>query len=154
MNDLSKEEFIEIILEQRQQIASLQKQVAELTRLLGLDSQSSSRPPSTSSCSKRNKRKSKSKRKPGAQPGRNGHHRELLPPEQVDDFVTLFPDACQACLHELLTEAKPGVVLTDRYKGHDWLLDSVKRHRRHIFEPLSRLVSGSRWGQPQLLFTP
>jgi hypothetical protein len=50
----------------------------------------------------------------------------LLPPEQVDDFVDLFPEGCEGCAHAL-----PEVVDTAacRYQQLD-----IRDHRPHLTE--------------------
>ena len=54
----------------------------------------------------------RSGRKRGGQPGHEGRHRRLLPPEQVDEVVEHWPERCQACARvfaewELVDAAKP-----------------------------------------------
>jgi len=105
---LSKEELIAIILLQQEQIETLMKQAArvqvleaqveELKRRLDLDSHNSSKPPSSDGPgAEPRKSKGGGKRKPGGQPGHRGHHRELLPVEQVDQITGLKPHACEHC---------------------------------------------------------
>src|SRR5690606_17077239 len=36
-------------------------------------------------------------KKRGGQKGHRGHHRELLPPEQVDETHEIYPEACACC---------------------------------------------------------
>jgi len=84
-----------------EQVAMLMKHVAELTEKLGQNSRNSHLPPSSDSPGdreqRRGKKKSKSGRKRGGQPGHQGSHRELLPPEKVTKFVDLFPPECENC---------------------------------------------------------
>src|SRR2546430_8870012 len=47
----------------------------------------------------RSPRRPGSGRKPGGQPGHEGKHRRLLPPEQVDEIVEHWPERCPACAH-------------------------------------------------------
>lgn len=83
------------------QVAMLIKQVADLSEKLGRNSRNSHMPPSSDSPQERQQRrgnkKSKSERKRGGQPGHEGSHRELLPPEKVHKFVDLFPSECENC---------------------------------------------------------
>ncbi len=82
------------------QVAALMKQVAELTEKVGRNSRNSHMPPSSDSPQdrqQRGKKKSKSERKRGGQPGHEGSHRELLPPDKVNKFVDLFPPECENC---------------------------------------------------------
>jgi transposase len=82
----------------------------ELERQLGLNSQNSSKPPSTDSDKDREKRPRgrRSGRRPGGQPGHEGHHRELLPEDEVDNFESHFPTACDDCGCELSPEDASG----------------------------------------------
>ena len=104
----AKEQLIEIILLQQKQIAMLmaqaarvqvlEAQVEELKRRLGMDSHNSSKPPSSDGPeTEARKRKGGGKRKPGGQTGHEGHHRELLPVEQVDQVTAVKPCACEHC---------------------------------------------------------
>ena len=98
--------------EHQQQICGLQKKVGLLEELLGQNSGNSNRPPSSDppgSGPKRGKgergkgergkrgKGKKNKRKRGGQPGHPGSHRKLLPPEQVDEVVDLYPEQCRNC---------------------------------------------------------
>jgi hypothetical protein len=47
------------------------------------------------------KRRARSPRKRGAQPGHPGHSRALVPIEQVSEIVTLVPTHCGSCGHHL-----------------------------------------------------
>lgn len=83
-------------------VASLMKQVAELTEKLGQNSSNSHRPPSSDTPDERRQRRNKAKkdkqrRKRGAQAGHRGTHRELLPEGKVNKFVDLFPEECENC---------------------------------------------------------
>lgn len=106
---VSKEQLIDIILLQQEQIATLMSQVAalnaqveELKRRLGINSQNSSKPPSSDGPdAEPRKSKGGGKRKPGGQPGHEGHHRELLPVEQVDQVTDVKPCACGHCGRKL-----------------------------------------------------
>ncbi|WP_430687901.1 DUF6444 domain-containing protein [Lujinxingia sediminis] len=65
----------------KQMLREALQRIAELERMLGLNSQNSSKPPSTDNerARKRRRRKKPSGRVPGGQPGHQGHCRELLP---------------------------------------------------------------------------
>lgn len=72
----------------------------ELRRRLGMNSSNSSKPPSSDppgATSAEGKKKKKKKRKRGAQKGHCGYKRSLLPPERVDYFLDIKPDACKTC---------------------------------------------------------
>lgn len=87
----------------RRTVDELTKQVAMLMEKLGENSRNSHLPPSSdgpgarSSTPTSSPKKSKSKRKRGGQRGHRGHKRELLPADQVDHVVELFPDECESC---------------------------------------------------------
>jgi transposase len=78
----------------------LEARVAELERRLNRSSRNSSLPPSQDppSAPKRPGWKG-SGRKRGGQPGHEGRHRRLLPPEQVDEIVEHWPERCRSCAH-------------------------------------------------------
>jgi transposase len=83
-------------------VAKLTKQVAVLGEKLGRNSKNSHLPPSTDppgriGGSTKNKKSKKSRRKRGGQPGHKGSHRALLPENQVDEFVNLYPPKCENC---------------------------------------------------------
>ena len=92
-------------------IAELERKVEELTRLVKVFEErlrrfsgNSDKPPSSDSPKAREERHGKGEkgsRKRGGQPGHPGSTRELLPAEQVDDFVHLFPPQCESCLASL-----------------------------------------------------
>ena len=89
-------------------VAELEELVTKLREELGRNSTNSNLPPSSDGPGKsRNQRKAERKRrkdkgkKRGGQPGHSGSHRKLLPPEQVDDFVELYPERCESCWESL-----------------------------------------------------
>jgi transposase len=89
----------------RKQMAEQAKRIADLERQLALRQQNStttSKPPSSDGLAGRPRlrgRRTKSRRKPGGQPGHPGHHRVLVPEARVDAIVDLVPDACRHCAH-------------------------------------------------------
>jgi transposase len=120
-------------------IAELERKVDELTQMvmalkeqLSRNSGNSNRPPSSDSPSQRGERrgKSKSERKHGGQPGHSGSTRALLPPEEVDELVHLFPPKCESCWKALprtldpsaqrfqTTEVPPVKPHTTEYRRH------------------------------------
>lgn len=81
-----------------QQVAALMKRVAELEEKLQQNSRNSHLPPSSDSPDERKQRShGKSSRKRGGQPGHGGSRRELLPEEEVDEVVDLYPPECENC---------------------------------------------------------
>jgi transposase len=78
----------------------LEARVAELERRLNRSSRNSSLPPSQDPPSAPPRPRGKrSGRGRGGQPGHEGRHRRLLPPEQVDDVVEHWPERCRSCAH-------------------------------------------------------
>lgn len=105
LDALSKEQLIAIVLQQQEELerlgvrlGALETHIAELERRLGKNSQNSSKPPSTDGPgAKPRTSKERGKRKPGGQPGHEGHSRQLVPAEQVTQTVAVKPDACERC---------------------------------------------------------
>ncbi len=81
------------------QIATLRAEVAALREQVGKTSRNSSRPPSSDppSVEKGTKKRRGPRRKPGGQPGHEGHGRALLAVEQVDEVVPVKPLVCRGC---------------------------------------------------------
>ncbi len=122
------------IAELEQRVAELSARLAELAEKLGQNSRNSHRPPSSDSPAARGQRrgkgKSKSKRKRGAQPGHRPAQRQLLPPEEVDEVVDLFPSHCDDCAKPLPEVTDPNamrfqVTEVPRVKPH------TTEYRRH-----------------------
>jgi transposase len=90
----------------------LEARVAELERRLNRSSRNSSLPPSQDPPSAPPRPRGKgSGRRRGGQPGHEGRHRQLLPPEQVDEVIDHWPDRCQSCAHafgERVDLSEPG----------------------------------------------
>jgi len=97
------EELRRKVAEGEKQIADAEKQIADLERQLAgrkKNSTNSSKPPSSDGLAGEQRprgRKHKSKRKPGAQPGHPGHHRQLVPTAEVSAVEVLFPKQCGHC---------------------------------------------------------
>lgn len=86
------------------QVAMLTKQVAELMEKLNRNSRNSHMPPSSDPPGARGPGKGKDKpggRKRGGQPGHGGSRRTLLPPDEVDHVVDLYPSHCEGCADSL-----------------------------------------------------
>ena len=76
----------------------LEARVDELERRLKRSSRNSSLPPSQDPPSAPPRPGGKpSGRGRGGQPGHEGRHRRLLPPEQVDEVVEHWPERCRSC---------------------------------------------------------
>ena len=95
------------LAERERQIAEHMKRIADLERQLALrqqNSTTSSKPPSSDGLAGRQRergRRTKSRRRPGGQPGHVGHTRGLVPIERVNDFIDLVPDTCRQCQRAL-----------------------------------------------------
>jgi transposase len=91
----------------------LEARVAELEQRLNRSSRNSSLPPSQDPPSAPPRpRQPGSGRRRGGQPGHEGRHRRLLPPEQVDEVVDHWPGRCRSCARvfaepELVDAAEP-----------------------------------------------
>lgn len=85
------------------QVAALVKRVEELTAHANRNSRNSNLPPSGDPPGKKGRGGGKggTGRKRGGQPGHRGHHRELVPADQVDEVVDLFPKECEDCYRPL-----------------------------------------------------
>lgn len=82
----------------KQEVASLKQTVATLIAQLGQNSRNSHLPPSSDGPAGRaGQSQSQSTRKRGGQPGHKGHKRDLIPVEQVDRVVELYPSKCESC---------------------------------------------------------
>jgi transposase len=90
------EVIVEVLLQMSARIEELERKVALLTR----DSSNSSKPPSSDGPAAKPKArrpiKSK-KRKPGGQPGHKGANRDLIPTEEVNEVIPVYPNACGNC---------------------------------------------------------
>ena len=106
--------IVEILLQMSARIEELERKVALLTR----DSSNSSKPPSSDGPGAKPKArrpiKSK-KRRPGGQPGHKGSNRDLMPTEEVDSVIPVFPETCGHC-GEVLTCDPEG--LSGKYWRH------------------------------------
>lgn len=102
LEGLSKSELIDLVLQLWRENAELRARVEELERRLGMNSQNSSRPPSSDGPDgERAKTKGSGKRKPGGQPGHEGHHRELLAVQEVNKVIAVKPQTCRNCGQKL-----------------------------------------------------
>ena len=92
----------------RKLIADLQAELHELRVQLNRNSSNSSSPPSVDPPgAPRPVVKTPTGRKPGGQPGHQGHHRHRLPPERVNTTVLYVPMACDHCDSPLSAEPGP-----------------------------------------------
>ncbi len=97
--EVGREAVVEVLLAMDRRIHQLEERVEKLERQLARGSHNSSLPPSTDPPGKRLARdKDRSGRRQGAQPGHEGHGRELLPACAVDEVIEHWPQRCQ-CGH-------------------------------------------------------
>ncbi len=103
LNQLSKEELVEMLLTQQKLIEKLQKQIDKLEQSQNLDSKNSSKPPSTDLLKKSEKTKpkeeslssSEKKRRPGGQIGHEGKTRKGF--SRIDRIEILQHSVCSHC---------------------------------------------------------
>ena len=116
--------------ELRERVVELEVQLAKALELLGQNSGNSNKPPSSDPPNAKQAKKKTKGRRRGGQKGHRGSRRELLPPEEVDEVVDLFPAACESCWNPLLqvpdefarryqlTDLKPLAVHTTEWRRH------------------------------------
>jgi transposase len=87
--------------------AALRERLGELEQRLKRNSQNSSLPPSQDPpAAPPRPAQSKSGRRAGGQPGREGRHRRLLPLERIDELVEHWPERCRGCGHAFAEEER------------------------------------------------
>ena len=92
---MDKDDKDKYIKQLEDKIATLEARIQELERLLGINSQNSSKPPSSDGPEVPKPGKGgKGHRKRGARKGHEPHMRKLFPPEEVTQFVPHEPHAC------------------------------------------------------------
>ena len=122
----------EQLAESQKKIAESEKRIADLEHQLALrgkDSSNSSKPPSSDSLntSKRTyPQRPRSGRKPGGQPGHPGHHRPLIPTEQVDKVITVLPGSCEKCGRALPQDLEKLITTGTTYRHQITELPPVK----------------------------
>ena len=95
------------LADRERQLAEAQERIADLERQLALRQQNStttSKPPSSDGLAGRQRergRRTKSRRRPGGQPGHPGHSRPLVPAARANETIDLIPEACRHCQRRL-----------------------------------------------------
>jgi len=113
-------------------VSKLTGQIEKLTEQLSQNSRNSHLPPSSdgpgsgSGTGTTGGKRTEPGRRRGGQKGHRGSHRELLPPEDVDTVVDLFPKVCLGCACEL-----PQVVDLAAYRYQQL---ELRDHRPHVTE--------------------
>ena len=94
--DAGREVVVEVLLGMDRRIQQLEARVEKLERELAKSSRNSSLPPSSDPSGKRPsaRGKDRSGRSRGAQPGHEGHGRDLLPACAVDEVIEHWPKRC------------------------------------------------------------
>lgn len=110
-NDMDKDVYIQQLeaqntaLKQRietleKRLEQMQKHIENLERRLGMNSQNSSRPPSSDPPNMPTAPPKRTRRKRGARKGHPPHLRSMMPPEKVTKRVELAPEGCTCgCTH-------------------------------------------------------
>jgi len=125
------------VAESEQRIADQEKQIADLERQLAgrkKDSTNSSKPPSSDGPAAARRLKParcRGRRKPGGQKGHPGRHRELQPPERVDETVAVLPVSCRHCDQPLPQQLQQ---VETRGEVHRYQVTELPPLRAHITE--------------------
>ncbi len=123
------------LADKNKELADKNGEIADLERQLALrkqNSTNSSKPPSSDGLAgesrERGRKQKKSRRKPGGQPGHRGHHRRLVPLEQVDETHTVLPSRCRHC-EQPFSQRLEQVETTGRLYRHQVVeLPAIKAH--------------------------
>jgi transposase len=150
LNQLSKKELVQLVIEGRQKLKELEERIIELTISLNLNSKNSSKPPSTDLLKKSEKPKPTSqkedveqKRKPGGQPGHQGSTRKGF--NRVDRVSLLSPSQCQHCGRGI---DQTSVIKTEKQQVAQLVarpIEIVEYHRQHCQCAHCGLVSVEAW---------
>jgi len=119
LEKLSKDEQVEIILNQQDQILRMQAEIlelaaklADLEARLNMNSTNSSMPPSSDRWLKPQSERKKSGKKPGGQAGHKGHGLKI--DREPDEIIALKPAVCGQCNADI--RDAEGSVEDSRYK--------------------------------------
>jgi transposase len=120
----------------KKEVAEREKKIEDLEHQLAgrkKDSSNSSKPPSSDGPAAKKRvhpQRQKSKRKPGGQKGHPGKYRALVPTEQADKVIPVFPSSC-ACGHSFPKDGK-GCCKTGNPHRHQ--VSELPKIRPHITE--------------------
>lgn len=99
---LTKEDLIQIIRAQNETIEALKKEVEALKHPIPKDSTNSSIPTSKELIKRTRSQRQKSGKKPGGQPGHQGHRRQRnAAPDKIVQIEASYCESCGACLSEV-----------------------------------------------------
>ena len=137
LNQLSKAELVQIILTQQKLIEQLRQEIEKLKLSRNLDSQTSSKPPSTDLLKKSEKPKASEdeaeehdkKRKPGGQPGHQGKTRKGF--ARIDRIEILQPSICSHCGQTEWLAEPVKIDLKQVAQLVDRPIEVVEYHRHH-----------------------
>ena len=138
-----------VIAELVTKVQAFEALVLKQAEMLGRNSKNSSLPPSSDGpggASSTPRKKSKKGRKRGAQKGHKGHHRALVPPEDVDEVVDMYPARCEACAQWLPktpdarpsrhqhTELSPFAPRVTEYRRHEVGCEACGHRTRALYD--------------------
>jgi len=112
LENFSKNELIEIILSQQEQLLTLAAELAKIKAQLNMNSTNSSKPPSSDLWKKPQTERKKSGKKPGGQPGHKGHGLKI--DREPDEIIALKPTVCEQCSADICDAE--GTIEDSRYK--------------------------------------
>lgn len=106
------------LLRVTEQLAAALKRIDELEAQRKENSATSDRPPSSDPPWNKSppKRRERTGRKQGAQPGHKGVTRGLIPTEQADHVLAVLPERCKRCKKSLPHQVGPGMTLAWRHQ--------------------------------------
>jgi transposase len=107
-----------------ERIVQLEPRANELEARLNRHSGNSSQPPSQDPPQAPKNHREKSERRPGGQPGPQGNHRLIVPPEKVAKIVEHRAEACPHCRSLLPADAARPVPPLERHQG--WELPEIR----------------------------
>ena len=120
-----------LVVKLEDHIERLEARVEALERRVGQNSDNSSRPPSSDMRdTPRPPKKPPTGRKPGGQPGHEGHQRKLVPPERVDETQEVRPSKCENCRHPFGRDGIP-VQVGDVFRHQ---VIEIPQTRAHVTE--------------------
>jgi len=111
LEKLSKDELIDIILAMQDKLLALASRMAELEAQLNMNSTNSSMPPSSDRWKRPQSKRKKSGKKPGGQPGHQGHGLKIT--GEPDETVQHKPSVCERCGLDL--SGAEGIASDSRY---------------------------------------
>lgn len=130
-------------------VRSFEALVLKQAEMLGRNSKNSSLPPSSDGpggASTKPRKKSTKGRKRGGQKGHKGFRRALVPPEQVDEVVDMYPARCEHCgmwlpktpdarpQRHQHTELSPFAPHVTEYRRHQVCCEACNHRTRALYD--------------------